>query len=104
MIVAITTFAMPKAVTLAEAKAIFQTTAPKYRNVPGLFRKHYIVSEDGLKVGGIYFWKSRKDAEALYTDEWRAFVRQKYNTEPDVTYFDNPLVVDNVAEKILVEA
>jgi hypothetical protein len=104
MIVAITTFAMPKPITLEEAQAIFQTTAPKYRNVPGLFRKHYVLSEDGRTVGGIYFWKSKKEAEVVYSEAWRAFVRGKYGTEPSVAYFENPLVVDNVADKIIVEA
>ena len=104
MIISVTTFTLPKAITLQEAKAIFQSTAPKYRSVPGLHSKRYILSEDGKTAGGIYMWNSRKDAEALYTDAWRAFVREKYNTEPAVTYYESPVFVDNMAEKIVVDA
>lgn len=102
MITTLTTFKLPQPLTREEASAIFQSTAPKYREVRGLVRKVYVLSEDGGTAGGIYLWRSRADAEAMYTDEWRAFVRGKYGTEPSVTYFDSPVVVDNVAGEIVV--
>jgi len=39
----------------------------------------------------------------MYTDSWRAFVREKYGTDPTVTYFESPVVVDNVAQQILTD-
>lgn len=101
MITAFTTFTLPKPVTLDEARRIFLSTAPKYRGVPGLFRKTYLVADDGVTVGGVYLWRSRADAEAMYNQDWFAFVREKYGTEPKVTYFDSPVVVDNVTEEIV---
>lgn len=101
MITTITTFALAKPVTREEARRIFLSTAPKYREVEGLVRKVYVVSPDGLTVGGVYLWNSKADADALYTESWRAFVREKYGTEPTVTYFDSPVVVDNMAGQIL---
>ena len=101
MITAITTFKLPKPITREEARTIFLSTAPKYQGVPGLVRKVYVLSEDGSTVGGIYLWNSRVDAEAMYTESWRAFVREKYSTEPSVIYFDSPVVVDNVTNEIL---
>ena len=101
MITAITTFKLPKPITREEARTIFLSTAPKYQGVPGLVRKVYVLSEDGSTVGGIYLWNSKVDADAMYTESWRAFVREKYNTEPLVTYFDSPVVVDNVTHEIL---
>ena len=100
MITTITTFKLPQPITREEARAIFLSTAPKYRGVQGLVRKVYVLSEDAATVGGIYLWKSRADAEAMYTDAWRAFVRDKYRTEPTVTVFESPGVVDNVTERI----
>ena len=100
MITAITTFKLPKPITREEARQIFLSTAPKYRGVPGLLRKVYVFSDDGATVGGVYLWNSRGEAEAMYTDAWRAFVRGKYKTEPTVTYFDSPVVVDNVTGQI----
>ena len=103
MIIAITAFTLSKPITLAEARSIFRSTAPTYRGVPGLFKKHYVLSEDGLTAGGVYLWNSKAEAEAMYTEAWRAFVRGKYNTEPRVTYFDSPVTVDNVTEQILAD-
>ena len=101
MITVFTRFALPKPITREEARAIFLGTAPKYRGVQGLLQKIYVLSEDGATAGGVYLWNSRREAEAMYTDAWRAFVRAKYGTEPDVTYFDSPVLVDNVAQKIV---
>ncbi|MCE3604316.1 YdhR family protein [Massilia sp. P8910] len=100
MIIAITAFALPKPITHGEARSIFLSTAPTYQDVPGLLRKHYLLSEDGATAGGVYEWNSRADAEAMYTPAWRAFVRKKYGAEPTVNYFDSPVMVDNVAQKV----
>ena len=101
MITTITTFRLPKPITREEARSIFLSTAPKYRDVPGLVRKCYILSQDGSTAGGIYLWNSRADADAMYTESWRAFVREKYGTDAIVQYFESPVVVDNVTNQIL---
>jgi hypothetical protein len=103
MITVFTEFTLPKPVTREEARSIFLSTAPKYRDVPGLFRKTYLLSEDGRTVGGVYLWNSRPEAEAMYTEAWRSFVREKYDTDPTVTYFESPVVVDNVVGQILTD-
>ena len=101
MITVITTFQLPEPISREEAKRIFLSTAPKYRGVPGLFRKCYVLSEDGRTAGGVYLWNSRAEAEAMYTESWRTFVREKYGTDPSVTYFESPVVVDNLTDEIL---
>ncbi|MCP1841870.1 hypothetical protein ACVIHI_005210 [Bradyrhizobium sp. USDA 4524] len=103
MITAITTFKLPKPITREEARSIFLSTAPIYRGIQGLFRKTYLLSEDGMTAGGIYFWNSRVEAEALYTDAWRARAREKYGADPIVTYFESPVVVDNLAQQIVAD-
>jgi hypothetical protein len=101
MITAIVEFALPKPVTVEEARQVFLGTAPKYLGMPGLLRKYYIRSEDGRTAGGIYLWRSKDDALAAYTDEWKAFVRGKYGSDPRVTFLDCPVVVDNLTHEIL---
>jgi hypothetical protein len=39
----------------------------------------------------------------MYTPSWRSFVKQKYGTDPTVTYFDSPVVVDNEAQTIFTD-
>ena len=104
MIVTVTTFRLPQPTTLAEISKTFQATAPKYRDVPGLLRKHYFMSEDGQRAGGIYLWQSRADADRLYTAEWKAFVEGKYEAPPSIEYLHSPVMVDNTAGKIDVAA
>ena len=104
MIVAIVTFQLPQATTLAEVTKTFQSTAPKYQGVPGLLRKNYFLSEDGKRAGGIYVWKSRADAERMYTADWVKFVESKYGTPPRIEYLHSPVMVDNREGSISVAA
>jgi hypothetical protein len=101
MITALTSFTLPQPISREAATAIFRSTAPTYRGVPGLIRKTYVLYPDGVTVGGIYLWQTRADAEAMYSDDWRDFVRGKYGCEPVVTYLDSPVVVDNVTQQII---
>ena len=101
MITVIATYQLPKPLTREEARGIFLSTAPKYQGLPGLVRKYYVLSQDGKSVGGIYLWNSRAEADALYTESWRTFVREKYGTDPSLTYMDCPVVVDNLTHEIL---
>ena len=101
MITAITKFKLSNPITTDEAKRIFLSTAPKYKDLPGLFRKCYVVFEDGISVGGIYPWNSRSEAEAVYTESWKDFVREKYGSEPEISYLETPVVVDNVTQEII---
>ncbi len=103
MILTIVTFTLPQPGTLAQMTEVFKGTAPKYRSVPGLLRKNYWLSEDGRTAGGVYVWRSRADAEAMYDDAWRAFVTDKYGTPPDVRWLDSPVMVDNGAGTITVD-
>jgi len=101
MIAALVQIELPKPISRAAARETFLSTAPKYRQIAGLIRKHYVLSQDGTIAGGVYIWKSQADAERLYTKEWEAFILGKYGTLPKVTYFENPVVVDNVSGDIV---
>ena len=62
---------------------MFESSAPKYQNLPGLVRKYYVRSEDGRSAGGIYLWQSRAAAEAVYNGEWRERVEKLYGSSAD---------------------
>src|SRR5262249_45605944 len=101
MPIVITTYRLQKPMTLEEAELNFHSTAPGYLGVAGLFRKHYYLSEDRKTFGGIYFWDSRAEADAMFDQTWRATMRARYRSDPSVEYFYSPLVVDNVLQQIL---
>jgi hypothetical protein len=101
MITVIVEFKLPQPISTNQARDIFLSTAPKYQGIPGLIRKYYFLTPDGIKAGGVYLWQSREDADRVYTDEWKAFVRGKYGSEPSLTYLETPVVVDNVLNEII---
>lgn len=101
MITVIVEFKLPQPMTRSQARDTFLSTAPKYLGMPGLIRKYYFVSPEGDKAGGIYLWQSRDDAERVYTEDWKAFVRGKYGTDPALTYLECPVVVDNLSGEIV---
>jgi Putative mono-oxygenase ydhR len=104
MIVSIVTFRLSQPATLAEMTATFQSTAPKYRGMAGLLRKNYWLSEDGTRAGGIYVWKTRADAERVYTEDWKKMVKAKYGAPPIIEYLHSPVMVDNRDSTISVAA
>jgi hypothetical protein len=103
MVVAIVTFRLPSPKALEEMKGVFQSTAPKYLNLPGLLRKNYFLSDDGLRAGGIYVWESKARAEQFYSPEWKSFVAGKYGVQPEIQYLNAPVMVDNAAGKITAD-
>lgn len=103
MITALVQFTLPKQLSIEQAKGKFTSTVPKYRDVPGLLRKYYILAKDGKTAGGVYLWRSQEDADKLYTEEWKKFILDKYGAEPTIVYFACPVVVDNMSDQILAE-
>ena len=95
MITAVVQVPLPKPITLEEATRAFESTAPKYQGVRGLVRKYYLRSEDGRRAGGVYLWETRSAAEAFYDSEWASRVKQVYGSDPEVSWFDTPVIVDN---------
>jgi hypothetical protein len=94
MVTALVRFPLPHGLKLEDATALFEGSAPKYRGAPGLVRKYYLYGEDGTG-GGVYLWESRDAAEAMYSNAWKQMIAERYGTEPQITYFETPVIVDN---------
>ena len=77
MITAIVNFKLPAGIDAAKAAELFKGSAPKYRGMKGLVRKYYLFDADKRIGGGVYLWKSRADADALYTAEWKAWATER---------------------------
>ena len=101
MITALVQFKLPHPLSHEKAREIFSSTAPKYREIQGLIRKYYILSQDGGTAGGVYLWNSLEDAKRLYTDEWKKFILDKYGALPSVTFFQCPVVVDTITGEVI---
>ncbi len=96
-VTAVVNFALPEGKTEEELVAGFESSTTLYRDVPGLLRKYYLLSEDRRTGGGVYIFETRADAERVHDEVWRARLRERMGVEPDVRYFDSPVIVDNEA-------
>ncbi len=104
MITAIVNFKLPDGIDSKKAAELFQGSAPKYRGMKGLVRKYYLFDAEKRIGGGVYLWKSRADAEAVYTPAWQAYIAERYGAPPDIRYFETSVVVDNESDKITANA
>ena len=84
--------------TLEQAGTFAAQSAPKFRGKPGLHCKYYLLELETGLGGGMYVWESREAAEAYFTAAWRARMSAELGHEPQVRYFEVPLVVDNTRE------
>ncbi len=96
MIAAVVTFENVGSLSLEEATAKFQSTAPNYRGREGLISKSYIFSDDGTILGGIYIWESREAAEEMYGGSWESTVTGVYGVPPTLQYFEVPVYINNL--------
>jgi hypothetical protein len=99
MITAIVRFKLPAGTTSDKATEMYRASSKKYENLPGLVRKYYLFDPKTGEAGGVYLWESRAAADAVYTPAWKADLTRRYGMEPQVSYFDSPVIVDNTGTK-----
>ena len=87
---------LPSGISREQAITAMQKSVPQYQALPGLARKYFTLSDDG-RFGGIYLWNSRAEAQAWFSDGWRAKAAATYGAAPEVTYFDVPIVLETGA-------
>ena len=75
----------------------FQKSIPVYKGLEHLIRKYIVFSRDTDSVWGmgIYLWDD-EDAAAAFYEMARPIIREETGTEPEVTFFDTPIIVDNL--------
>lgn len=91
----IVTIKTPPGITRPMLDGGFKQAVPVYEKIPGLIRKYFIANGDSF--GGMYLWKNRASAEAWYSEAWRAKAKATYGSDPQLTYFDTPVQIDNSA-------
>jgi hypothetical protein len=101
MITEIVTFKLPKGMTRDDVVANFEKTAPNWKANPDLIRKNYLVDAGKGVAGGVYLWRERAHAEKWHGEAFRNKVKEIYGSEPEIQFFDTPIVVDNMAGEIV---
>ncbi len=92
-----------ESISLDEAAENFGGNAHTYLDTPGLLWKAYLRRDDGLQVGGVYWWTDRASAEARFNPGWRDGVTAKYGHAPTIEWFDAPVIADARNNVVLTE-
>jgi hypothetical protein len=103
MYTTITKFPVPAGAEPAMLRSAFSEVAPLFQETAGLLSKSFLLSEDGTYAGGVYLWESRKHAEE-FEPRVREMIMENLGVDPEITYFETPVVVDNQQKKILQAA
>lgn len=97
MTTSITRFRLPAGVPRKTIEQSLHEVAPQFKTIPGLMRKYFLLAEDGGTGGGVYLWSTLAEARAFSEGPLRAMVREKFAVEPEITYYDTPVIVDNLS-------
>ena len=103
MITAVVTAPIPDGFTNEKYAENVKKIADRFRAIPGLVRKNFLFSEEQGLAGGVYLWESREAAEACYAEggPWREAFISVFGVQPQIAFFDTPVVVDNVVGEIV---
>lgn len=94
-------FRLPPGITREEVVAGMHEVAPRWRAEPNLVRKTFVYDPPAGQAGAFYLWTDRASAEAAHDEAWRQRIRDAYGSEPEIRYFETPLVVDNALGKLV---
>jgi hypothetical protein len=100
MITEIVLFGLPKGISRDEVMAKYRQTAPAWSKNEDLVRKYYFFNSAESVGGGVYVWKDKAAALRWHGEEYRGRIRALYGYEPQMTYFDTLLTVDNVLGRV----
>ena len=90
--IAVVTYRLPDGTAREAALQMFRDSIPRYMATEGLLRKN-VIYQEGVG-GGVYLWESREAAEAAYSDEWKAYMTEKYNHSPKLVFYEAPITMD----------
>jgi hypothetical protein len=103
MITEIITFDIPDGMTRDEVVANYRRSAPTWRANPDLIRKNYLYDAATRRAGGVYLWRSMEAARRARDEAWLDRVRRTYCSEPNVQYFETPVVADNAIGQTIID-
>ena len=96
MIAELVKIRLPPGMTRADVLAAAHHTVPGWAAHGDLYRKHFLLDEQGAFTYGFYLWRSREAAQAAHGEAFMARVRERFGCEPTFEYFDVLLNLDNL--------
>ena len=102
MFVVIVKFKISDDIDINSIKEKFKETAPMYQDTNGLIRKNYLFNKSKNIAGGVYIFNNSENAYAWFDESRIQWLTDRYS-EPEITYFDSPVEVNNDSNKIFIK-
>ena len=99
MIIVIVTFKISSDITESILKEKFMESSSLYQNTPGLIRKHYLSDVKNNTAGGVYCFDTLENAQNWFDTERIEWLTQRYS-KPKISFYNNPIVIDNISKEI----
>ena len=99
--IAVVTYRLLDGTDRETALQMFRDSIPRYMATEGMLRKN-VLYQEGVG-GGVYLWETREAAEAAYSDEWKAYMTEKYNHPPELTFYESPITMDRQYDTVYDE-
>ena len=100
MIIVIVTFKISSDITESILKEKFMESSSLYKDTPGLIRKNYLSDVKNNTAGGVYYFDTLENAEHWFDEERIDWLTQRYS-KPEINFYDNPIVIDNISQEII---
>ena len=101
MITALVKWQLTNGISTEEAIERFKQSIPYYKGLDGLVRKYIAIKPEEGYGYGIYLWRDKATAEAFY-QQVTPVIKEETGSEPEIEYFDTPIVVDNASDETLI--
>lgn len=93
MITVTTRFPLPEGIDDVTLTNKFAESVPRYRDIPGLVRKYYYRTEDS-RGGGLYLFKDRASADAVFDDAFRTTLEERFGTPVTIEFLPTLIVLE----------
>ncbi|MDC1311108.1 hypothetical protein N8Z26_01460 [Burkholderiales bacterium] len=100
MIIVIVTFKISLDITETKLKEKFMESSELYKNTQGLTRKNYLSDIKNNIAGGVYHFDTLENAQKWFDDERIDWLTQRYS-KPEINFYNNPIVIDNISKEII---
>ena len=100
MIIVIVTFKISPDVTESTLKDKFMESSGLYKDTPGLIRKNYLSDVKNNTAGGVYCFDTLENAQNWFDDKRIDWLTKRYS-KPEINFYDNPIVIDNISNEII---
>ncbi len=104
MITEIVMFRLPEGMSRDDALAKYRLSIPIWQGNPDLIRKAFLFDGASRQGGGVYLWKNIEAAKLAHGAAFQERIRSTYGGDPEIRYFETPILVDNSMQQVIDEA